>query len=524
MKSKLIYSFAAFLVGLVIFSSGCTKDFEEINTNPNDPGINQAAPNMLLTNAIESMTDRVHEIFLGHEMGSCWVQHMAKVQYTDEDKYVPRISVINNTWTSFYASSGFDVQTILNLAEASGNASYKAVALILKSYITSVVTDEFGDVPYTEAWKGSAEDAILSPVYDTQESIYAALIENLTIANELLTDAAPEIEGDILFDNDLMAWKKFANSLKLRLLLRRSDRVDPTSEMTKMFADPDTYPIFESNADNAALAYLGSAPNNNPINENRKTRDDHRVSKTIVDFLYAEAPSPDYRVVVYADLAAGKGDWIGLPNGMLTADAAAYNGNGLANTSKIGSYFSKATAPGMLMSYTELLFIKAEAAKRGFIPGGDAVAEEAYHDGIRASWEQFNQDGTFTAKLATWKSTFVGWGMDPAANIFEYAWEDFVAWGGTYDYVPANALEQIATQKWVALFDQGLQAAFEWRRTGFPVLTPAVANQNNGKIPVRAYYPSDEAGRNPANLAAAIERQGPDNLDTRVWWDTKNNY
>ena len=87
-----------------------------------------------------------------------------------------------------------------------------------------------------------------------------------------------------------------------------------------------------------------------------------------------------------------------------------------------------------------------------------------------------------------------------------------------------NALEQIATQKWVALFDQGLQAAFEWRRTGFPVLTPAVANQNYGKIPVMAYYPSDEAGRNPTNLAAAIERQGPDNLDTRVWWDTQNNY
>ena len=97
---------------LLFFSSGCTKDFEEINTNPNNPGIAQAAPNMLLTNAIESMTDRVHEIFLGHEMGSCWVQHMAKVQYPDEDRYVPRMSVINNTWTSFYAASGYDVQTI----------------------------------------------------------------------------------------------------------------------------------------------------------------------------------------------------------------------------------------------------------------------------------------------------------------------------------------------------------------------------------------------------------------------------
>ncbi len=96
--------------GLVLFFLGsCTKNFEEYNTNPNSPGLDQASPDMLLTQAIESMTDRVHEIFLGHEMGSCWVQHMAKVQYTDEDRYIPRISVINNSWTSFYAASGYDV-------------------------------------------------------------------------------------------------------------------------------------------------------------------------------------------------------------------------------------------------------------------------------------------------------------------------------------------------------------------------------------------------------------------------------
>ncbi len=526
MKRKSIIYFAALITIFTFGISSCTKDFEEINTNPNSPGIAEASPSMLLTNAIESMTDRVHEIFFGHEMGSCWVQHMAKVQYTDEDKYVPRISVINNTWNSFYAASGYDVQSIYNIAVATNNEAYQAVALILKSYITSVITDEFGDCPYSEAWQGSAATPILSPVYDTQESIYAALIANLTTANEILATTTSSIEGDILYGNDLELWQKFANSLKLRLLMRRSDRVDPTSEMTTMFGDPDTYPVFESNSDNAALQYLGSAPNNNPINENRKTRDDHRVSKTIVDYLYAEAPSPDYRVVVYANLATGVGDWVGLPNGMLTADAAAYNGNGLANTSKIGDYFSKATAPGMLMSYSELLFIKAEAAKRGFIAGGDVTAEEAYHAAIRASWDQYNADGSFAESLEVWRSTFESptWNNGPVADIYEYAWQDFVDWGGTYDYYPDRALESIATQKWVAMFDQGAQAAFEWRRTGYPELTPAIAGQNGGKIPVRAYYPSDEAGRNPTNLAAAITRQGADDLNTRVWWDTQDNF
>jgi hypothetical protein len=303
------------------------------------------------------------------------------------------------------------------------------------------------------------------------------------------------------------------------LLLRQSGRVDPSAAMAQIFGDPATYPVFESNDDNAALKYLGSAPNNNPINENRKTRDDHRVSKTIVDYLYTEAPSPDYRVVVYAELAAGAGDWVGLPNGMTSTDAANYEGNGLAMTSKIGSYFSKASAPGMLMSYAELLFIKAEAAAKGYIAGGDAVAEEAYHEGIRASWDQFNADGTFAKNLEVWRSTFESWGMDPADDIYEYAWQDFVDWGGTYEYHPANGIEEIATQKWVAMFDQGIQAAFEWRRTGFPALTPAVAGANGGKIPVRAYYPSDEASRNPSNLEAAIADQGPDDLNTKVWWD-----
>jgi len=523
MKRKILYSFAATLMVLLFFSSGCTKDFEEINKNPNSPGIAQAAPGMLLTNAIESMTDRVHEIFFGHEMGSCWVQHMAKVQYPDEDRYVPRMGVINNTWNSFYAASGYDVQVLYDIADKTKNDSYKAVALILKSYITSVLTDEFGEIPYTEAWQGSAATPILSPKYDTQESIYAALLDNLKTANELLAEDGPEIEGDILFDGDLMAWKKFANSLRLRLLMRRSDRVNPATDMTAIFGNSTTYPVFTSIADNAALKYLGSAPNNHPINENRKTRDDHRVSNTIIDFLYTDAPSPDYRVSVYAELAGG--DYVGLPNGMTSANALNYLGNGLAATSKIGTYFSIATAPGMLMSYAELMFIKAEAAARGFIPGGDAVAEAAYHTGIKASYDQYNADGTFTAKLtAVWRPTFLSWGMGATENIYSFAWQDFVDWGGTYDYDPANALEQIATQKWVAMFDQGIQAAFEWRRTGYPVLTPAVAGLNGGKIPVRAYYPSDEAGRNPTNLAEAITRQGADDLNTRVWWDIKNNY
>ncbi|MBI4645406.1 MAG: SusD/RagB family nutrient-binding outer membrane lipoprotein, partial [Bacteroidia bacterium] len=176
---KILITLTAMLSGLVVLISSCTKDFEEINTNPNEPGTDLAGPDLLLTNAIEQMTDRVHEIFLGHEMGSCWVQHIAKVQYTDEDRYIPRVGVINNTWQSFYASSGSDINTLYEYAVSKDHKNYQGVALVLKCYIVSVLTDLYGNIPYSQAWKAAGDAPIASPVYDSQESIYRDLITQL---------------------------------------------------------------------------------------------------------------------------------------------------------------------------------------------------------------------------------------------------------------------------------------------------------------------------------------------------------
>jgi hypothetical protein len=456
---------------------------------------------------------------------------MAKVQYTDEDRYIPRISVINNSWTSLYAASGYDVFAILKIAESTAQDNYKGVGLVLQAYITSVITDLFGNVPYSEAWKGSVVDGmIIQPVYDTQESIYLDIIAKLDEANTLLADAGA-VKGDILFNGDMLKWQKFANSLRLRLLLRMSarDEVFVAAEMTKMIDDPDTYPIFESNSDNAALAYLGSAPNNHPINENRKTRDDHRVSKSLVDLMYVTNGFVDWRISLYASLD-GNDDYEGLPNGLTSSKAAAYNTNGLKYTSKIGSFYTQATAPGMLMSYAELQFILAEAAQKGYIPGGDAEAEVYYLEGIWASYNQ-NHD-YFAGELEdAWGSYFSGSaGWDGVQDIVEFAFEHYLANGAhSYDgvnyvgvaYDPANALDQIGYERWVAGFDQGLQSWFEWRRLGIPELTPAEDGVNGGKIPIRVTYPTDEASRNAANLNAAIGVQGADDLNTPVWWDVE---
>jgi len=197
MKNLIKITTAVFLVFIV--ATACTDNFEKMNTNPNVPELSQAAPDMLLTNAIESMTDRVHEIFLGHEMGSCWAQHMAKVQYTDEDRYIPRVSVINNTWSSFYAASGQDVATIYEVGMLTENDNYKGVALVLKVYITSELTDLFGDIPYAEAWSATAETPILSPKYDTQETIYPDLVAKLDEANSLLDESGVVLQLVAIF-------------------------------------------------------------------------------------------------------------------------------------------------------------------------------------------------------------------------------------------------------------------------------------------------------------------------------------
>lgn len=516
-KISKLFTIAALVLGLVTLFS-CTKNFEDINTDPDNPGLDQAAPDMLLTGAIESMTDRVHEIFLGHEMGDCWVQHMAKVQYTDEDRYIFRPSVVNNSWRSFYAASGMDVQTIYNI----GNPSYKGVALVLKVYIGSVVTDLFGPVPYSTAWKGV--DGLL-PAYEDQKDIYYLMISQLDSANSLLATSIEGIGGDILYGNDLMKWRKFANSLKIRLLMRMSDK-DPalvTTKLTEMVNDPATFPIFESNDDNASLMYLGSAPNNNPINENRKTRDDHRVSEHFINMMINNYG--DYRVMVFANPTAGTDEFVGMPNGLTSADALAFNGNGLANTSKMGDYFVQATAPGQLLVFAEQNFYLAEAAVKGYIPGGMIKAKEYYDAGVTASFDQYS-DWLQTIFTDNWGGAYGGLAIDSGYTV-----ADELNWHITDPAAPAYfdaaaittevALQKIGDERYIAQFDQGLQAWFDWRRTGYPndIVAPP-ASQNQGKVPVRVPYPSDEYATNPTALQGGLGLLGgADDLNTKVWWD-----
>jgi len=486
MKRK---SIILMMTAVLISATSCDKNFEDINDDPY--AILEVTPDLLLPTVIRgSVNQMVNE---GWSIGNIVVQHTAKIQFVNEDRYIwgDRTGI----WNTLYGNLR-DVYNLRALSEASAFNNYHGVALVMKSWIFSVLTDTYGDVPYSEAIRGKTDD-IHQPVYDPQEQIYAGILADLNWANELLGSTDEAINGDILFGGDIMAWRKLANSLQLRYLMRISGKRDVSADMNRILNDPAQYPIFESNADNATLEYLAEAPNQFPIHTARVgSFDEFRLSKNLGDKLLA---FEDPRIAVFArPTAATTGtanpEYVGVPNGLSDVDALGYNG-GVQNVSRIGALYyedaitsrGRSVAKGYLMAYPELQFILAEAAQKGIISGD---AEMYYEQGVVAAFE------------------YVDTGMPT----------DYLSRPGVA-FQPANALQLIGTQKWIALFFTGLEAWFDWRRTNYPEIEAGPSNQNGDRVPVRFTYPLSEQSHNGENREAAVARQGADDINTKVWWD-----
>ena len=235
--------------------------------------------------------------------------------------------------------------------------------------------------------------------------------------------------------------------------------------------------------------------------------------------MWTNISGADWRICIFTQLD-GNNNFEGMPNGLTSAKALAYNGNGLKYTNKIGTYFSEATAPGVLMSYSELLFIKAEAGVKGFIPSTDADDSTAYVQAIHANYEHYGQALVDAIYQVDDNSNLIG-GLPPGLTVSDFA-QDFTDNEATHVWDASKAMQLIGEEKWMTLFDQGVEAWAEWRRLDFPVLTPAEDGDLNGKMPIRVYYPSDEAARNQKNWAAAKTAQGlngDNDMLTKVWWD-----
>jgi len=489
LKHKTIWMTA--LAGILTATS-CTKDFDEMNTSPNSP--TAIGPQYLLPTGIETAIDR----HWGHrdrferiniDAAELYVQHLTRNIYSNEgDDYTVSPALLANNWKGFYNDAQLNFQRIIlqtGTGSATPNPNYEGVALVMRSWVFSLLTDMYGAIPYTDAIKGTASEPVYTPKYDGMDVIYAGLLADLKSANEKLTVGGPAIAGDILYSGDILKWKKFANSLRLRLANRQAAKKPAESRaiMAEILADATKFPIFTSNADNASLKCTTVLPSNNEWNQIliQGGRTDWNISKTLADKMNSLG---DTRITVYANPTKA-GTYEGHANGLPDAIATAY----LATSSTIGSTFTKADAPEVIMTYSELNFILAEAALDGDITKGDA--KTYFETAINASFTQYG---------LTAPATFL-------ANV------------------GAVTREKVLEQKWVSLFAQGIEAWTEWRRTGFPVFPandPRAVLKNDGVRPTRFNYPSSEYSLNAdAVKLGETLNGGPNDMKTKLWWAEK---
>ncbi|WP_242693257.1 SusD/RagB family nutrient-binding outer membrane lipoprotein [Sabulibacter ruber] len=467
-----------YILALACLTLGGCVDFEDdINLNPNLP--TQASNTQLIANA-ELALPGLSSV----PQGEYFAQYLSETQY-------PNLSLYNQVSASFY---GLYQGPLMNLEAVltSQNLDVKegpvvnqlAVAKILKAYYFWHVTDRWGDVPFSEALKGREG---FTPKYDTQEFIYNSLFALLEEADKQIV-VPGNITNDIIYGGDMAKWKKFGNTVRLLMALRLS-KVNPTKGQEE-FNKALTAGIMTSNADNFVFKHLAEAANENywydQINDQR--RQWWALSNTLVDKL---KPVDDPRLAVYGNKNSA-GQYVGQEFGK-TENLST------TSVSLLGSAIWKQDAPIYLVTFAQALFAKAEAAKIGWISGGDAEAKTNYDLAIRNSVIQWTVSPTYSEANAV-----------AAANAL-------LAKPGV-EYNPATGYEQIAEQRWIHLFMHGFEAWAEWRRTGYPneLISPG------GKaIPTRQGYPTTEEFNNTANYKEAVQRQfgGVDGLYGKVWWD-----
>lgn len=458
----------------------CTKDFEEINTNTNAPVTVQ--PSLLLRQVIYDYGEQMS--YEGFTAGNLLGQYSTALDFNLFDRHDLKSPQLGgNPWPIFYQNLR-DNEIILNLSqENTAFAVYEGPARIMKAYMAAGLTDLFGDVPYSEAFKGDTET--VTPVYDSQESIY--MDENGVFDNLDKGIAAIEnytgiiaLEGDILFNGDLEGWIRFANSLKIKYLMRVSGKIDVASQLQTIVAEGN---FIDDNSENAIFNFTDGEPNNFRLARLRIGDFNNYILSETMDEILTGLNDPRIDRLYRPFANSTDGEHNGLLNGI---DASA--GVSLADYSLLGTIFRENT--GLLdanfMTSMETHLLLAEAAQKGLIT---ADTEMLYNTGVTQAFDY--------------------WQVDLPANYLtvDAALDD------------GNALENIITQKWIANTINGYEGWVEYRRTGFPQLKTISASLNNNLIPIRMPYPSEEEALNSVNYTTASINTEGNSINVPVWWD-----
>jgi hypothetical protein len=534
------------LFGIVaIFIGGCTKDFDQINTDPNYP--TEVTTCALFTAAQKSLMDDMMDEWWAGRQSQLYAQYWTQRNYTSEDRYAMRQNN-NNTYFRLLYTDIMDLVEIIRLNEDpltrvkyaiyGDNDNQIACAKILKAWAMQVMTDTYGDIPYSEAFQGNTEAEILNPKYDRQQDIYQALLNDLKAAVDMINvDASGFSSGDIIYGGDMTKWKKFGNSLRLRVALRMSYAEETKyAKINEIIAenagDPEAY--FTSNADNAIFSYIGSNPNVAPVYNAlwNEARNDFTMCKTLIELLKGDDDTlngkinpfhglVDPRLQIYSRPKGGV--YNGMPYGMTDAQSQVYKGkcpsfyydlNGKAAYSPVtATVVHNPRWSPVYMDYAEVEFILSEV---------NNFEQAHYINGVRASIEYWRD---MAVDFERWSTAEV--------NDFNIQLGDYIA------ALPAANEENVMTQKYIAFYMQGYQAWAEYRRSGYPLCivlpgqvthrladgTDIIFNaleETHGGVPRRVTYPQQEYTVNGTNTTAAAVQIKGDYLYTHVWWDKKD--
>ena len=497
-RSKVFCAVALFSLAL----NSCTKDFEEINTDPNSTP--NALPQQLLAPAlVNSMT---FNMLRNRNFNNELMQ--VTVDISDAEGKVFRYDYRSN-WSDYLYNglyselSNFkDVYKIAS-EELNFNRSYMGISLICQSWIYSILTDTYGDIPYFQS-NLARDSMIFEPRFDKQKDIYLDIFKKLDSANVLLSaNTAITGNADPVFNGNVSRWRKFGNSLYLRLLLRVSGKAEVTTYCAQKIKDivetnASNYPIMSSNDESAILRWTGVSPYISPYSIGVREQDFRApsIASFFIDHLVTWGdPRIDISLgsngINRFAIAPYQGAFVGVPSGYTPGSVQVKKAYFYSNTST--SSLQTDPLGGMIMNYAELKFILAEAAVKGWISGS---AETFYNDGVLNSIKLW---------LPAWSVPITTYVV--AADI---DWDN----SETTD----QKMERIHLQKYYALFLADLQQWFEYRRTGHPVLPKGSGLRNNGNMPARMTYPVYVQSTNPTNYQLAVAAQGPDEISTQVWW------
>jgi len=521
---KITYNIIYALLAFSIVFSSCKDGFEEINTDPNSAPSATAAQLLAPTLVSTLSTNMLRNRNFNNEL------MQVTVNQTDADaavfRYEFRRTQSDNTWNNWYIqlTNLKDIYKIANAATANlpQAKTYKGISLIWQSYIYSLLTDTYGDVPYSQS--NLAKDSnIVEPRFDTQKEIYAGIFDRLEEANELLRTgtAAAVPSSDPIYNGDPAAWRRFGNSLRLRLLLRISGKAE-VSEMAiakiKDMVDVNAslYPRITNNAQSAILKWTGNGPYASPYF--LSVRDQDFRAPAMAEFFMGNLRqwgSPMINLATYGTnniarfgINPSSQTFQGVPSGYLPGTGIAKNAYFYSYTQVAANSLQTDAMTGMVMNFSEVQYILAECAAKGWING---VAENFWKTGML---------NHITLWLPNWPNpTASGTPPSPAMTITSAPFLEYLVNGDIYfGTTLAEQMESIHVHKYYAMFLADFQQWFEYRRTGYPKLDDGPGFLNGGVMPARMTYPVYVESANPTNYKIAVANQGPDQIYTQVWW------